>query len=77
MVLFHHIIQILTLSELTAFWKCAVVLEDGEGQWVRGVLVHGDHARERRVTGVQHLPEKPFGGVCVTGGAPEASPQIL
>jgi hypothetical protein len=31
MILFHNIIQILALSELTAFWQGAIVLEGVEG----------------------------------------------
>jgi hypothetical protein len=68
MVLFYHIIQVLTLSEPTGFRKCTVVLESVEGQWARRVLVDGDDARERRRARVQHLPEKLFGGVGITGG---------
>jgi hypothetical protein len=57
------------LSEQTGLWECVVVLEGIEGRWVRGVLVHGDHVRERRMARVQRLPEKLFGGVGITGGA--------
>jgi hypothetical protein len=61
MLLLHHIIQIVALSEPTGLWEGVVVLEGLEGQWVGGVLVHGHHARERRMVHAQHLPEKLFG----------------
>jgi hypothetical protein len=53
---------------VTAFWPWAVVLEGVEGQGVRGVLVHGDHARERRMTGISHLSEHVFGGAGIMAG---------
>jgi hypothetical protein len=66
---FHHVIQIVAWSEPTGLWEGVVVLEGLEGQWVCGVLVDGDHAREHRMARVQHLPEKLFGGVGITSGA--------
>jgi hypothetical protein len=69
MILFDHIIQVLALPKKIGFWKCAVALEGIEGMRIRCVLVHGDHARKRCMARVQHLPEKLFGCVCVTGGA--------
>jgi hypothetical protein len=68
MILFHNIIQILTLSELAALWECAVVLEGVEGQWVCGVLVDGNHVWEGRMARAQYLPETLFGGIGITGG---------
>jgi hypothetical protein len=69
MILFNHIIRVLALPQQTGLWEGAVALEGIEGRRIRRILVHGDHVRERRMTHVQHPPEKLFSGVGVTGGA--------
>jgi hypothetical protein len=68
MILFYHIIQVLALPQQTGFWAGAVALEGIKGRRIRRILIHGAHAWQRRMTCIQHLPEKLFGGIGVTGG---------
>jgi hypothetical protein len=73
MVLLDDIIQLLTLSELTVLWKRAYVLEGVEGQWICGMLVDGNDAREHGMARAQHLPEEPFDCIGITSALRVAS----
>jgi hypothetical protein len=71
MILCDHMIPILTPSERTAFQQRAVVFAGIERQGVRGVLVHGDDARKRRVARIQSLPKH-----CSAGSASRLAPRM-
>jgi hypothetical protein len=69
MILLHHISQILAWSEKAGLRESSVVLEGVESQWVRGVLVDGDHTRCERMWGLEHLTEEALSRVGITRGA--------
>jgi hypothetical protein len=68
-LLFHNIIQAFALSEPRILRERLLLLKALEGGSIGSTLVQGDHARERRMARVQHLPEQLFGVVGITDGA--------
>jgi hypothetical protein len=49
------------------------VLEGVEGQWICGMLVDGNDAREHGMARAQHLPEEPFDCIGITSALRVAS----
>jgi hypothetical protein len=69
MILFHHIIQVLALSELTGLREQLLLLQALEGGWIGGVLVDGDHSRGERMGGLEHLTEEALSRLRIARGA--------
>ena len=49
MILFHNVIQVLALSELTILRERLFLLKALEAGWISCVLVDGDHSRGERM----------------------------
>jgi hypothetical protein len=68
-ILCHHVVQVVALSEQAGLRQGAVALEGLERRGVARVLVDRDAPGGARMGGLEHLAEEAFSRIGSTGGA--------